>query len=104
VSNVSGIELLKTPYRAPTANAICERFIGSVRRECLNHFFIFDERQLYRVVAEYVAYYNRSRPHRSLGQLTPEQFKLCAPPPSAEGAIECRPVLSGLHHEYRRVA
>ena len=104
MANVSGIELLRTPYRAPKANAVCERFLGSVRRECLNHFFIFDERQLYRIVAEYVAYYNRSRPHRSLGQVTPDQFKLCAPRPSAEGVIECCPVLSRLHHEYRRVA
>ena len=104
VANASAIEVLKTPYRAPKANAICERLLGSVRRECLNHFFTFNERQLYQIVQAYVAYYNHSRPHRSLDQRTPEQFKAGAPPPAPNGTIVSFPILHGLHHAYRRVA
>jgi len=52
VANVSQIEILKTPYRAPKANAICERFLGGVRRECLDHMLILGESHLYRVIKE----------------------------------------------------
>lgn len=58
----SKIEILKTPYRAPKANAICERFLGSVRRECLDHLLILGESHLYRVIQEYVAFFNQARP------------------------------------------
>jgi transposase InsO family protein len=50
VATISGIKMLTTPYHAPRANAICERFLGSVRRECLDHLFIFQEKQLHRVL------------------------------------------------------
>jgi putative transposase len=56
------IEVLKTPVEAPQANSICERFIGSVRRECLDHILILSERHLHRVIGEYVAYFNHARP------------------------------------------
>ncbi len=59
----SGITILRAPYRAPRANAVCERFLGSVRRECLDHLLILGERQLSRMLREYVAYFNRDRPH-----------------------------------------
>src|SRR2546421_11234177 len=49
VATTSGIKVLRTPYRTPRANALCERFLGSVRRECLDHFLIFHERQLHRL-------------------------------------------------------
>lgn len=68
----SGIEVLKTPHRAPRANAVCERFLGSVRREYSDHMLIFSERQLYRVVREYVSYFNRARPHQGLRQQIPK--------------------------------
>jgi len=63
VAENTGIEVLKIPYRAPRANAVSERLLGSVRRECLDHMLIFGERQLHRVVREYVSYFNRARPH-----------------------------------------
>ena len=66
------IEVLRTPVRAPRANAICERFIGSVRRECLDHMLILSERHLHRVIGEYVAYFSHSRPHQGIGQRIPD--------------------------------
>jgi len=98
-----GITQIRTPYRAPRANAIAERWVRSVRAECLDHSFIFNERQLRRILNEYVAYFNRWRPHRSIGQV--------APLASAQGVknqsetkIIARPVLGGLHHVYQRTA
>ena len=64
----TSIEVLKTPHRAPKANAICERFLGSVRRVCLDHTLVVGEQQLYRVIREYVANFNRARPHRGIEQ------------------------------------
>ena len=60
-----GIEQVRTPFRAPRANAISERWVKSVRAECLDHLFIFNETGLRRVMASYVSYFNHSRPHRS---------------------------------------
>ncbi len=100
VAAASGIRVLRTPVRAPRANAVCERFLGSVRRECLDHLLVLGERQLTRVLGEYVAYFNRARPHQGLGQETPE------PSPGEErpavGPIRAVPVLGGLHHAYER--
>ncbi len=102
VAATSGIQVLRTPHRAPQANAVCERFLGSVRRECLDHLLVLGERQLSRVLREYVAYFNRDRPHQGLGQATPE------PPPEESkcqmGPIVAVPVLGGLHHTYRHAA
>src|SRR5438093_1816705 len=61
VATTSAIEILKIPYHAPRANAICERFLRIVRQECLDHLFIFHEKQLQRVLNVYVAYFNRAR-------------------------------------------
>jgi len=66
------IEILRTPVRAPKANSICERFLGSVRRECLDHILILSERHLHQVIGEYVAYFNHSRPHQGIGQRIPD--------------------------------
>jgi putative transposase len=104
VAATSGIEMLKTPYHAPRANAICERFLGSVRRECLDHLFIFREKQLDRVLHAYVQYYNRARPHQGIRQQIPEQFGEPAPPVHDAGKILSFSVLGGLHHDYRRSA
>jgi len=60
------IEVLRTPVRAPKANAICERFLGNVRRKCLDHVPILNERQLYRLIKEYVKYFNEARPHQGI--------------------------------------
>jgi len=62
----TGIDVLRTPYRAPKANAICERFLGSLQRECLDHFIILSERHLYRIVKEHTRYFNYSRPHQGI--------------------------------------
>jgi putative transposase len=72
VAATSGIKILKTPYHAPRANAICERFLGSVRRECLDHVLIIHEKQLHRILKAYVAYFNSARPHQGIQQQTPE--------------------------------
>jgi putative transposase len=104
VAMTSGIKVLRTPYRTPQANAICERFLGSVRRECLNHFLIFHEKQLFRLLNAYVVYFNQSRPHQGLGQRIPESSTLSVPSPNQMNQIVAVPVLGGLHHDYRRMA
>jgi hypothetical protein len=65
VAATSGIKILKTPYHAPRANAICERFMGSVRRECLDHLFILQEKQLQRVLHASIQYFNQARPQEA---------------------------------------
>jgi len=96
VAAASGIMILHTPPRAPHANAVCERFLGSVRRACLDHLLVLGERQLSRVLRAYVAYCNRARPHQGWGQALPE------PPPEkterCAGPLRAVPVLGGLHH------
>jgi putative transposase len=99
----TGIELLRTPYRAPLANAVCERFLGSLRRECLDHVIILNERQLWRVLREYVAYFNGARPHQGIRQRRLDNVLALVPTPDA-GHIVAVPVLGGLHHDYRRAA
>ena len=94
-----GIDSIATPVRAPQANAIAERVIGTLRRECLDHLIVLDEQHLSSVLGEFVAYYNRERPHRTLGLQTPERR---ARPTT--GPIRSRPVLNGLHHVYERAA
>jgi len=98
----TGIKVLRTPVRAPKANAICERFIGSLRRECLDHMFILHSHQLHRIVRAYADYYNHSRPHQGIGQRVPAQYPRRYPPSS--GQIIATPVLGGLHHAYSRAA
>jgi len=104
VAATSGIEILKTPYHAPRANAVCERFLGSVRRECLDHVLVLHEKQLHRVLRAYVAYFNRARPHQGIRQQVPEREVTCVPFAQPDDRIISVPVLGGLHHEYRRVA
>ena len=103
VAQQTGIEVLRTPIRAPKANSICERFIGSVRRECLDHLLIFGERQLYHVIKTYTDYFNYSRPHQGIDQRVPQQLLLDTTLQTI-GKIISFPVLNGLHHEYRRAA
>jgi len=104
VAQTSHIEILKTPYYAPRANAICERFLGSVRRECLDHLLILHEKQLHRVLGAYIYYFNRARPHQGIKQQIPEQKAGSVPPHSASGKVISFPVLGGLHRDYRRSA
>ena len=67
-----GAQVIRTPVRAPNANAFAERWVGTVRRECLDHLLIVGPRHLARVLDAYVEHYNTHRPHRSLGLLPPE--------------------------------
>jgi putative transposase len=96
------IRIIRTPVRAPRANAIAERFIGSLRRECLDHLLIVGPRHLAAVLGEYVEHYDNHRPHRSLHQQPPARR---ADRPSA---ATIRPLrrdrLGGLIHEYLQVA
>jgi transposase InsO family protein len=100
----SGIEVLRTPITAPRANAICERLLGSVRRECLDHMLIMSEAHLRRVLSEYVAYFNRSRPHQGINQHVPEHVDAPRSVHPDSGNVIAFPVLGGLHHDYRRAA
>jgi transposase InsO family protein len=96
------IRIIRTPVRAPRANAIVERFIGTLRRECLDHILIIGPRHLEAVLGEFAQHYNAHRPHRSLHQRPPTD----ATPPPSRATI--RPVrrdrLGGLLHEYVQVA
>ena len=97
-----GIRILASPPQAPRANAICERIIGTLRRELLDRVLIINEHHLRRALAEYLRHYNDARPHRSLGQLTPTQAGTGPPEPVnlAEVRIRRKQVLGGLTHEY----
>lgn len=98
------IQILKIPYRAPKANAYCERFLRSVRWECLDHFLIFGERHLQRVLKDYVAYFNHARPHQGLGQRIPVPLVPNDLAKSRGSFVQVIPILGGLHHQYRLVA
>jgi transposase InsO family protein len=100
VAKSTGIKVLKTPVRAPKANAICERFIGSLKRECLDHMLTLHSRHLCHNVRAYMDYYNHARPHQGIGQRLPAQFPQTYSPSS--GPITTKPVLGGLHHAYSR--
>ncbi len=94
-----GIASIRTPIRAPRANAVAERVIRTLRQECLDHVIVRNERHLHTVLGEFLRYYNHDRPHRALhlGMPIPR-------PPTPTGAVVSRPVLGGLHHSYARVA
>jgi putative transposase len=99
-----GIQVLKTPYRAPKANAFCERLLRSVRQECLDYFLIFAQRHLQRLLKEYVAYYNHARPHQGIGQCIPIPLVPTDPTQLRANEVQVIPILGGLHHRYRLAA
>ena len=103
VAKTSSIEMLKTPYYAARANAICERFLGSVRRECLDHLLILHEKQLLWVLNAYVHYFNRARPHQGIKQQLPEHKAGQAQEDHTCGEVIAFPILGGLHHDYREI-
>jgi putative transposase len=104
VATTSAIEILKIPYHAPRANAICERFLRSVRQECLDHVLILQEKQLQRVLKEYVVYFNRARSHQGIEQQIPEQRRSVPSSQDAGGKVIAIPVMGGLHHDYHCAA
>ncbi len=121
-----GLDVIHTPNEAPRANAICERFVGSLRRECLDHVMVLGSRHLVRVLVEYSGYFNPSRPHQGLAQQTPDSRRSspatvatrkmvafhpqprsgCGPASSpapvqrTRGKLMAMPVVNGLHHAY----
>ena len=97
-----GVTIVVIPMRAPNANAVAERVIGTLRRECLDHLIVLNERHLMDVLREYVEHYNRKRPHRTLALDSPDGRPPLAIPDS--GQVLSRPVLGGLHHEYEWAA
>ncbi len=104
VAEATGIEELRTAYHAPKQNAMCERFLGSVRRECLDHVLVLGEAHLRRVLQEYVAYFNSARAHQGLRQGIPDGAGGPALRPALGGKVHAVPVLGGLHHTYQRAA
>ena len=102
VSTDIGARVIKTPIRAPRANAFAERFVGTVRRECLDHLLIVNERHLGGVPAEWEAHYNEHRPHQGRQQQAPKDEP--ARVVGLTAAIQRRPVLGGLINEYHRAA
>jgi putative transposase len=99
VAEASGIEVLHTAYRAPKENAVCERFLGSVRRACLDHLLVLGEAHLRRLL-----YFNAARPHQGWQQQIPDRAEVCLLRPETGGTVRAVPALGGLHHTYRRVA
>lgn len=90
-----------TAPRSPWQNANLERVIGSIRRECLDHLLIFDERHLLWVLSSYFDYYHGSRTHPSLEKDSPEPRPIEAPD---RGRVIALPQVGGLHHRYQRLA
>ncbi len=108
LGEVLGIKGVPIPYGAPNAAAHIERFMGSLRRECLNHFIFLSEDHLRRTVLAYIAYYNEGRPHQGIEGI-PEFGPGCPRAnPQGPGKVRSRSwhtlVLGGLHHDYRRAA
>jgi len=97
-----GVEVVRLPYRAPRANSVAERFVGTARRECLDHLLIFGRRHLEGVLTELVDHYHRAHPHQGLDQRLPWPPADVIPLPT--GPVERRDRLGGLLHEYLRAA
>ena len=93
------IEIVCTPFRAPKANTVAERWVRSIRQECLDHLLILNQRHLLRVLKEYTTYYNTARPHQGIHQQAPIPFSS-----PQRGSIDCREVLGGILHDYYREA
>ena len=99
----ASIDVVAIPPKSPNLNAICERFLGALRRECLDHVLILGEDHLRRVLTEWVQHFNAGRPHQGIGQRVPSQPRL-RDQAEPGGKVVSFPVLGGLHHDYRRAA
>jgi putative transposase len=93
-----GVHIILIPYRAPNANAFAERWVRTVREECLDHLLILNEAHLRRVMGEYIGYYNEARPHQGIGQQTPIPYQKS----KDAGIIQSRKVLGGILNDYYR--
>jgi putative transposase len=104
VFRTEGVDVVRTPIRAPKANAFAERFVRTIRRECLDHVLIFGRRHLERVLQAYVSHYIEEGPHRGLGLAVPAGKPIPPIRRNARTRVERRDVLGGLIHEYRWAA
>ncbi len=104
VATSSAMKMINTPYHAPRANAVCERFLRSVRQEYLDHLLIVHEKQLQRVLKAYMVYFNQARPHQGIQQQIPDSSGSSRATPQVGTKLVIVPVLAGLHHDYRKVA
>jgi putative transposase len=98
----NGARVIKTPVRSPQANSFAERYVGTLRRECLDHLLIHDEGHLRQVLASYAQHYNEHRPHQSREQRPP--LHQPSQPIDMTARIVRRQVVHGLINEYRRAA
>ena len=102
-----GLKVITTPMHSPQANSLCERLIGTLRRECLDWIIPLSEGHLRKVLASWMPHYNRGRPHSSLGPGIPDPrlvdlpVKPCGHRLPIGHQVLSRPILGGLHHEYR---
>ena len=103
VIETEGIRIIRTPIRAPNSNAYAERWVKTLRAECLDFSLIVSEAHLDRVLRTYVRHYNRARPHRGLGLLSPESTGPATPVKNVP-EIRRRDMLGELTHEYSRAA
>lgn len=94
------VHVILTPFRAPNANAVAERWVRTVRQECLDKLLILTQAHLRRVLADYQTYYNEARPHQGLAQRAP----LARVEPTGHGPVRCRAVLGGILRDYYRAA
>ena len=98
-----GIKIVRTPFRTPQANGVAERFVRTIRSECLDWMLILDRKHLEQVLGIFIDHYNRHRPHRALALTPPQPVRMA--PPDWEGAyVERRDRLGGVIHEYRLAA
>ena len=97
-----GIKTVLTPIATPQANAIAERLVGTMRRECLDHIIVVNERHLRHVLRDFVCHYNEARPHQALDLEVPVADARASP--ASAGRVVSRPVLAGLTHDYERKA
>jgi putative transposase len=103
-----GLHVIKTPVRTPVANSICERVLGTLRRECLGFVIPLNDKHLYSILKEWVGHYNQGRSHMSLGPGIPKPIRTLPVPRQAHQhqlptgqRVVARPVLGGLHHDYK---
>jgi len=93
------IEPTRTSYRSPWQNGVAERFVGTLRRELLDHMIVIDDRHLRRLLGEYIGYYLKDRTHLGLGKDAP-WVRPVEPCPARPAAVHAGPRVGGLHHRY----
>ncbi len=97
----SGVDPVITPYRAPNCNAFAERFVRSIKEECLDRMIVLGESSLHRAIREFVEHYHGERPHQGLSN---EVIDGCDRRPTSETEVRCEERLGGLLRHYRRAA